>query len=122
MFHVEQRSSGGNQASGEELFHVEHCPAILTVRLQHYAIRLRRNLDCGLLNFAAWTPTPREIHGGARCSTWNKDSSRHLLTNSEEPSTCDIPPPGSWPRVFHVEHPFGASRPVAENQGNRLKR
>jgi len=28
MFHVEQRSSGGNQASGEELFHVEHCPAI----------------------------------------------------------------------------------------------
>src|ERR1700674_6055047 len=85
MFHVEQRSSGGNQASGEELFHVEHCPAILTVRLQHYAIRLRRNMDCGLLNFAAWTPTPREIHGGARCSTWNRDSLRHLLTLKNRP-------------------------------------
>jgi len=77
MFHVEQRFIGGNQDSEGELFHVERYPAISQLRSQHNAS------VCGLLDFersGGGIPGLRlrgvvsdslEIHGAARCSTWN---------------------------------------------------
>jgi hypothetical protein len=77
MFHVEQRFNGGNQDSEGELFHVERYPAISKLRSS------TMRFVCGLLDFersGGGIPELRlrgvvsdslEIHGGARCSTWN---------------------------------------------------
>jgi len=42
----------------------------------------------------------------ANCSTWNRDSSRHLQALKSVPRETFLP---QVVRVFHVEHQFGAS-------------
>ena len=127
MFHVKQRFIGGNQDSEGELFHVERYPAISQLRSQHNAS------VCGLLDFersGGGIPGLRlrgvvsdslEIHGAARCSTWNN------MANHAIPKLLGL---------GHVKHsaagklalnvPRGTSiwrdPPMAANQGKFLRK
>lgn len=95
MFHVEQRFGGGNQASEDELFHVEHSRLLLlssNPELFHVercsATSQLRSVITRLVWGAKWIAAflGLDFPGGQR-----------LIEESP------------WSELFHVEHRLGAS-------------